>query len=369
MEDCYGLLAFLLDLSSKLCSPFLCLLKVLLRGLEDNGERIERDTDTGLHLEQTTLDVLDTLTRPAVRAEDTSVEATVDDGIDASDDVPDGRKGLTNEGRRAEENTPGLTDGFHDLVKRSVDDVVHLNIHAILLQSGSNGVSKCLGELVGSCIRDDNERVARTLDGSGPATIELDVILQILTEDGTMAAADGVIVDVLELVKTVEHVLLEGTEDAVEVVLVSAEHVLLHLRILGDHIIEHKRVAVVGTEEVTGDDGLELRNVGDHGIRPVKELADDELEGVTTDVNGSRLVVDGHGLGELLVADVLNVPQSNGGTHNCGIRILVHQQSKRTAVIRLSMIQNNVVNLLIGLQDSLNPLFKLCCSKTNKQTR
>jgi len=353
------LITLLLEFSCELSCPFLGTFDILIRRLEDDRECVERDADTGLHLEQTTLDVLDTLTGPAVGAKDTSEETAVDDGVDAGDDIPDGWEGLTNKSGRTKENTLCLTNGCHDLVERSIDDVVHLNVNAVLFQCSLDGAGEGLSELVGSGVGDDNERVARTLDGSGPVTIELNVELHVLTKDGTVAAADGVKVYILELGQTVQDVLLEGAKDAVKVVLVCTEHVLLHLGVLGDLIVEDERIAVVGTEEVTGDDGLELRDVGNHGIRPVEEGTDDELEGVATDVDGSGLVGDLQSLGELLVADELNVPQGGTSSDDCGLRVLVHQQSECTTVIRLSMIQNNIVDLLISLQNSLDPLFKL----------
>jgi len=352
-------MALLLELSGELGSPFLGLCKILLRGMEDDRECVEWDTHTRLELEQTALDVLDTLTRPAIRAKDTSIETTMDDGVDASDDVPDGWESLTDESGRADEDTLCLADSIHDLGERSVDDVVHFNVETVLLETGLNGFSKSLGELVGSCIGDNDERVARARDRSGPVAIEFDVVLHVLTKDRAVAAADGLEVDILELGKAIEHVLLEGAEDAIEVVLVGAEHVLLHLGVLGDLVVEHERVAVVSTKEVAGDDGLELRDVGDHGVGPVEERADDELESVATDVDGSRLVVDGHGLGELLVADELDVPEGRTSAHDRGIRIAGHQQGQSAAVVGLSVVQNDVVDLLLRLEHSLDALLEL----------
>jgi len=352
-------MAFLPDFISELTGPFLSLLKILLGGLEDNSESIKRNTHTRLHLKETALDVLVTLTRPSIRAKDTSKETGVDDGIDASDNVPDGRKSLSNKGRRTDEDTLSLSNGFHDLVKRSIDDVVDFNIEVLLLKSSLNGVSKSLSELICSGISDHDERIARARNRSRPAAIEVKIELEIFTKDRTVAAADGLKLNSLELLQTIKNVLLERTKDAIKVVLVSAEHVFLHLGILGDLIVEDERIAVVSTKEVAGDDGLDLRDVSDHGIRPVKERSNDEVESVTTNVNRSTLLVDNEGLGELAVADELDVADSSIGTDNGGVRIALHEKSESTTVIRLSVIENDVIDLLITLQNSLDPLFKL----------
>jgi len=352
-------MTFLLDFLSELLCPFLSLSKVLFRGLEDDTHIIKRNTNTRLELKETTLDVLDTFTRPAIRAKASSKETTVDDGIDASDDIPHRRKSLTNKSRRANEDTLSLTNGFHDLIERSINDVVELYIHAILLESLGDGLGESLSELISSSVGNDDERIAWTRGRSRPVAIEVEVELKVLTKDRAVAAADGFKLYSLELLKTVEHMLLEGAEDAVKVVLVGAQHVLLHLGILGDLIVEDERIAVVSTKEVASDDGLDLRDVSDHGIRPVKEGADDELESVATDVNGSTLLVDDKGLGELAIADEFDVADGSICTNDGSVRIALHQQGKSAAVVRLSVIQNHVVNLLVTLEDSLNPLLKL----------
>jgi len=352
-------MTFLLDFLSELLCPFLSLSKVLFRGLEDDTHIIKRNTNTRLELKETTLDVLDTLARPTIRAKDTSKQTSVNDGVDASDNVPDRRKGFSDKSRRTEKNTLCLSDGFHDLVKRSVNDVVEFNIHAILLQRSFDGVSEGFSELISSGIGDHDKRISGARNRSRPAAIKVEIELQILTKDRTVAAADGVKLNSLELLETIENVLLERTENAVKVVLVCAQHIFLHLGILGNLIIEDKRIAVMSTKEVTGDDGLDLRDVSDHGIRPMQEGTDDELESIATNVNGSGLLVHNKGLGELAIADEFDVTNSSVGTHDSGIRVTLHQKSKSTAVIRLSVVQDDVVDLLIALENGLNPLFKL----------
>ena len=351
--------ALLLHLSGKVDSPLLALLEILLRRLEDDRERVERDAHAGLELEETALDVLDALARPAVGAKDAREEAAVDDGVDAADDVPHRRECLTDEGRRAEEETLGLADGLHDLAEVGVHEVEHLDVDAVLLERGLDGAGHRRGELVRRGVRDDHERVARARDGRGPVAVKVKIVRKVLTKNRTMAAANGLKVKTLQTVKTLQHIGLEGAKDAVKVVAISTQHVCLHCRILGDLVVEHKRVAVMSTKEVTRDNGLELRDESDHGVRPVEEWADDELECVSTNVNGLSLACDCNCLGELGVADELDVAECLVCCHDGCIGITSHEECEGATVVGLGVVEDNEVDLLARLEDRLDAFLKL----------
>ena len=300
------------------------------------------------------MDVLAALARPAEGPEGAANKTLVDDRVQAHGDLPDGRDGVADQRRSAEQETLDGVDVLNSVDRGLRDQVdnsrlVALGLHALLDRLCHGG-----GVTVRRRVRDHDDVLALGL--GAPLAVLVGVRLDVRAEDRPVRAAHDLDVQVLDLVQRGNHEALERAHDGVEVVLIRVPHLGLLLGVLReDFVVEEVLVAVVSAEEVARDERLQLGDVGHHRVRPVDHRRRDELEGVVAERQlQARGRVHLFHLGRELVGDVGNVGVRNSGGDDGRVGVLRHEGVEGAGVVRLGVVQHDVLDLLVRLQDGLD---------------
>lgn len=308
------------------------------------------------------MDVFDTFTRPAIGTKGAHDHASVDDGVQTGCDVHDRWNAFTGISWSAKQQPRGVWKTAEDGRGRLLLEVMKLDIKTIFLECRGNGLGNCLGVVVRRDIGDENERLVarpRCHDASCQTVELLDIPVDVGADDGTMAGTDGVEDEGLKFLESLLDLGGKGTHDALVVVSELGLQNKLIVRVLFDEVVEDEWAGEVDTKEVAGDNGLELWDVGDHGVRPVEHRRQSEVEGVAANVKlaDSIATASNHGVSECPVPDESDVAQARAGCDDFGIRKTVDNEPKTATVVWLGVVQHNVVDLLVRSENSIQLLF------------
>ena len=115
----------------------------------------------------------------------------------------------------------------------------------------------------------------------------------------------------------------------------------------------------MNTKEVASDDGLELRDEGDHGVGPMEHWSQSEMQSVSADVELTDAIAtaSNHGVGKGPIPNEADVAQTRAGCNDLCIWKTVDNKSKASTVVWFGVVQDNVINLLIWFQNGIKLLF------------
>ena len=188
---------------------------------------------------------------------------------------------------------------------------------------------RLLGVAVDRGVGDDDALLLGLV--GGPGIVEVQVVAQILGEDGAVEGADGLNVQIGGLLEECLYLGTVLTHDADVVAAGLTGPVLLHVQ------------SAELTEAVGGEQDLVGGVVGHHDLGPVDHGGGHEMEGVLTQREGIPLLDDHAVFGEVLAEEILHHGKGLSGGHQNGIGVGLEEVDDIGGVVGLHVLNNEEI--------------------------
>ena len=311
------------------------------------GVGLEADTEAVHHLEADLLQSLDdmgnALAGPAVAAEGGSQSSLEYGRIHRKGQVVDGLQGFAQDGGSTEEIAVGGGHIRGQILLIVEYKVIAADLGAGVLYALCDDFRQLLGIAVGADIGHDHQFLFLLCGSLAPLAVPAEDLVEMRVQNGAVAAADVLDLQILNALQGVVHVGIgEGADDAVKVVFGGVGVACLVRHGGSDDAFR----GIVGAEGVAGEEGLHFRHIGIHGVRPVEVGQDHELQGLVPQGQG-HAVGDGDAV-EILVDDVLEELDGGAGGHHGDVGVHIQQLFDGSGVVGLRMVHDQVVDLGYG---------------------
>ena len=331
------LLLFLEKDTSEIVSEIVGILELGGIGLKTDPETVQ---DIQTDLLQAFDDVRDAFSGPAVASERGSQSSLEDRGIHAESQVVDRLQGLAENGGRAEQisvRSCHIRSQAGLVVK---DQVIAVNLRAGILNAPGDRFRELLGVAVRADIRHDHQLLCLRRRRLAPLTVPAENLVEMRIQDRAVAAADMFDLKVFDPLKGIVHIrICKRADDAVKIIL-GGVCIARLIRDGGSHDAFRR---VVRAEGVAGEQRLDLRHIGIHGVRPVQVRKDHEFQGLVPQGEG-HAVADCDAV-EICVDDMLEELDRGSGGDDRNVRIHIEKLLDRAGVIRLRVIHDQIIDL------------------------
>ena len=219
-----------------------------------------------------------------------------------------------------------------------LNNVIALCGNSKLLQLFSVTLRRSLG--VSVCGNIEDSRSPAHILGSGKLRILIHSPLDTVFQHRTVGTAHHVEIKSFKLCKSVPNKLGKRSEDS-RIVVRKSLVVSFGISYL---VVGNKRFAVVRSEKIAGEDGLSCGNICENTVGPVEVRRRNKLQNKSLTQIKSIAVLDGHAL-ELSVCNVCNIFYRRRRAYYSHIGICFNNLVNRAAVVRLCVVENNVIYL------------------------
>ena len=308
------------------------------------GVGFEADPEAVHHLQADLFQSLDdmgnALAGPAVAAEGGSQPSLEYGRIHGKGQVVDGLKSFPQDGGGAEEIAVGGGHIRGQVLLIVEYQVIAADLGAGVLHALCDDFRQLLCIAVGADIGHDHQFLFLLRGSLAPLAVPAEDLVEIRIQYRAVAAADVFDLQIFDPLQSVVHVGIgEGADDAVEIVF-SGFGVACLVRHGGP---DDAFRGIVGAEGVAGEEGLYLRYIGIHGVRPVEVGQDHEFQGLVPQGQG-HAVGDGDAV-EILVDDVLEELDGGTGGHHSDVGVQIQELFDGSGVVGLRMVHDQVVDL------------------------
>ena len=169
-----------------------------------------------------------------------------------------------------------------------------------------------------------------------PCVIEVEVVAEILGQDGTVERTDDLDIQTRRLFEQVLHLRAVLADDADVVTSCLASPVLVD--------VESAEFA----EAVSGEEHLVLCVVGHHDLGPVNHRSGDEAERVGAELEGVAFLDDDSSVLKLGAEEVAHHRERLCGRYDRRVGIVLHEVENIRAVVRLHVLDDQVVGLSVA---------------------
>ena len=179
----------------------------------------------------------------------------------------------------------------------------------------------------------------------GPDVVQIDVVAQILGEDGAVEGADdgdiqrgGLFQQSLDLGTVLAH----DTD-------------VIPPRLIGPVLFHIQRAELAKT--VGGEQDFVIGIIGNDNLRPVDHGGGNKRQGVLTQAQGIALADDNAAVGIVISKELLHHGESLGGGYHSGLGIDLQEIGNVGGVVRLHMLHHQIIRLaaLEGVLDVVQP--------------
>ena len=218
----------------------------------------------------------------------------------------------------------------HVLACEVSDDDLGTALHSQLV---GEQLDSLLGVAVNGGVGDHDALGFHTV--ARPCVVEVEVVAEVLGQDGTVERADDLDIQTRRLFEQVLHLRAVLADDADVVASRLASPVLVD--------VESPEFA----ETVSGEEHLVLRVVGHHDLRPVNHRSRDEAESMGAKFEGVALFDDDSSVLKLGAEEVAHHRERLCGGYDRRVGIVVHEVENIRAVVRLHVLDDQVVGLFV----------------------